>query len=202
MKTTPSFRFPQLAPFAALFLFLVAPWPAHGQTVNKIYAKLSSGTGSWTGPVTVPANRAGWVELQNFSFGTDATTTFPSGGGASPGRAFFRSLVLTKEVDRLTPQMFASLTTGTSVPQSGQASVIVEFVGLYGANETTFLRVELKPVYLTTQKAAPSNGDSIHEDITMVAASVRMTWWPVDSNGVQGTAISSSFNFQTNASTF
>ena len=79
---------------------------SHGQVPITIYARFANGTGVWAGEATDPG-RVGWVKLRTVSFGTAVATS-----GAAPT---FDSVVLAKTVDRITPQIFATLTSGAPI---------------------------------------------------------------------------------------
>src|SRR5262245_12585685 len=101
-----------------LTLLALAFAPLARAQVN-IYVRFLDGTGAWAGESTA-AGRTNWTTLSSVSFGiNNAITIGTSGGGASAGRAAFDSVVLTKLVDRLTPQLLFAIGSGLALNAGG-----------------------------------------------------------------------------------
>ena len=170
------------APLLVLALFLAVA-PSSGNAQLKIYAQFADGTGVWAGESTA-ANRTGWVELDSVSFGTTNTTTLGSGsGGAGGGKAKFDSIELSKAIDRVTPQIFSTLTTGGFV--AGLEGVVtVEFVRQIGGVDRVVFKVEMKAVAFTRQQTSVGDGDDrLVENVTMQCGAMRITYPRLNPDG-------------------
>ena len=183
----------------SLALLLLACVPlAHAQV--NIYARFLDGTGVWAGESTAPG-RTNWTTLSSVSFGVETPITFGTGG---TGRAVFDKVVLTKLVDRLTPQLMSALTSGTAVDAGGaNADVTIEFTKPGAAGAVTFFRLEIKRAFIakTTSAAAASDG-SVSEIVTLVGGAFRYTYWPMLANGNLGTPVVKAWSQLLNNSTF
>ena len=196
--------FPALRRLAALavlgLLLTVGVTRSYAQIT--VYARFANGTGVWVGEST-DAGRTGWVNLRSVTFGSAINVSF-SGGGATVSPPTFDNVVLTKAVDRLTPQIFAALTPGVPINGGpGVADVTIEFVINGAAGPVTFFRVELRRVYFTEQKNAGSGGDDlVLETVTLKNVAFRYTHWVIQPNGSQGASTTSSWSTATNQPTF
>ena len=200
MKTRLTHPLVRLAFAVALLVFAGA---SLCQAQITVYAKFLDGTGVWAGESTAPG-RTGWAELSSLSFGgSNAVTLSGAGGGASVGPHKFDDIVLTKHVDRLSPQIFITLAGGTPLTTGSTADVTFEFVRTAAAGPVTFFRVEYMTAYFKSLKSSSAAGDdSLIENVTLLAGSVRITYWPILANGSQGTPIVRMWNAITNTPTF
>lgn len=194
----PAFR--HVAALAVLGILLTVATPRCLAQV-AIYARFLDGTGVWAGESTTPG-RTGWTDFKSVSFGASIPVTI--GGGGTVGRASFDEIVLTKLVDRLTPQIFANLSTGTPLSAGGaNGDVTIEFVRTVNAIPAVFFRYELKSAFFTKSSSSSAAGDAaLTESVTMLAGAVRYTYWPILPNGTQGTPIVKVWNQVTNTATF
>ena len=188
----------RLAALAVLGILLTAGVArSHAQAIT-IYARFANGTGVWAGEVTDPG-RLGWVKLKSVNFGAAITA---SGGTFSPPT--FDSVVLTKVVDRLTPQIFATLTSATPINGgSGVADVTIDFTRPGPSDAVTFFRIELRLVIMVEQKSASTDGDElVTETVTMKNTAFRYTHWTILANGTQGASVVRSWSTGNNTATF
>lgn len=142
-----------------------------------IFAKFSTGTGNWAGDITRVGSTGEWIELQSISTGASAEVSFTQGGVSAVS---FKPVSIVKPVNKLSPQFFSSLTTGTAVPSQTGGDVIIEFVKTVGTTRQTIMRLELDIVYFTGLDADTSQGsDDVQETLTLVYNAQRLTVWPV-----------------------
>jgi type VI protein secretion system component Hcp len=173
---------------AALFFWLGAAWcPAQ----VTIYAKFLDGTGSWGGPLTNSA-RVGWVTLKDFSMSFGSPAIF---GGAT-NAATFNPAAFSKEVDRLTPQIFYSIASGAALRNSSlPADMTIEFVKNAGAGPVVFLRIEMKLVLFSSlSNSAAEFDDTVQEQIQLKFGALRLTSWPVLTDGTLGPPVIQSWS--------
>ena len=153
-----------------------------------IYAKFDTGTGAWAGTSTA-AGRSAWVELESFSFASENVLTIgATTGGIGSGKVTFEEAELLKQIDRLTPQIFGSLASG-----SHMTDFVVEYVQNTGSGSTpqVVFRAEFKLVGFTSAATQSSAGDSVlKERIKIAYGSMRLTAWPVNPDGTPATASS------------
>ena len=205
MKIQPALR----AIFGTVILLLLcAAAPCQGQVT--IFAKFANGAGSWAGDVTrseLPAgNQTGWVRLDNFAVGFEHAITFPQGGGTSSGAVDLKAATFTKLVDRITPSIFGTLSTGNFLKNDGASTagvLIVEFSKDTPAGPKVITRMEFKTVFFTTQNPSGSTGDDeVRETVQMVYGSTRFTVWTLNGDNTVGTPTVNSWNRLTNTSNF
>ena len=196
MNTLPFPTFRRLAALAVLGLLLTVA-DSRAQVPISIYARFANGTGVWAGEITDPG-RVCWVKLSAVSFGTAVASA-----GAAPT---FESVVLTKTVDRLTPQIFASLTSGAPINGGpGAADVTIDFTrpSIVLSEDVTFFRIELRLVTFADQKTSASQGEEVlTETVTLKNVAFRYTLWTILTNGTQGTSVVRSWSTATNTATF
>ena len=196
MNTLPFPTFRRLAALAVLGLLLTVA-VSRAQVPITIYARFANGTGVWAGEATDPG-RLGWVKLRTVSFGTAVAAS-----GAAPT---FDSVVLNKAVDRITPQIFASLTSGAPINGgSGASDVTIDFTrpGIVVSEDVTFFRIELRLVSFADQKTSAGEGDELLlETVTLKNVAFRYTLWTILPNGTQGTSVVRSWSTATNTATF
>ncbi len=200
MNTHFYFRLRATALAAALLLTLGASL-SHAQI--NLYARFANGNAPWAGD-SIDAGRTGWVNLKSASFGSSIPVTIGGGGGTTYGNATFDSVVLTKAVNRLTPQIFASLASGLAINGGpGVADVTLDFVKTGSAGPVTFFRVELRLASFTQQKTTSSEGDSaLDESVTLKNAAFRYTFWTILPNGTQGASQVQAWSLVNNTATF
>ena len=167
-----------------------------------IYAKFLNGASPWNGESTAQG-RTGWAELDSISLGASTPVTIGSAtGGAGAGKLVFDPIVISKVVDRLTPQIFANMASGQALTGQTNGDLTIEFVKNVGATPTVFFRVEMKLVFFTSTGSATADGDNtVHENIKMLCGAQRVTVVPIV-GGTPQTPIVKSWSQVLNNSTF
>lgn len=180
----------------AAVLLLLTLGASLGRAQVTIYARFLNGTGVWAGESTAPG-RTGWAELKSVSFGAYSEPTAGGGGGR---RASFENITLSKNVDRLSPQIFSSVTQGTRLSSGG---VTIEFVRTAAAGPVTFFRLELRDPLITQTSSSAAAGDgNILERLVINTDAMRYTHWPILANGSQGTPVVFAFDLAVGAPGF
>jgi type VI protein secretion system component Hcp len=182
--------------FCGLLVGLLSASAAFAQL--KIYAKFENGTNEWAG-TSLASGRSNWVELEGLSLSSSNTVSFGSAGpGASVGKVNFEDALFVKSVDRLTPQIFLSLAQGSTLE-----NLVVEFVSTLGPNPAVVFRVEFKLVAFTSLSTDSADGESqLRENVKFAYGAMRLTHWPINSNGTLGTPVTRAWNRVRNNSTF
>ncbi len=145
-----------------------------------IYAKFLNGLTPWNGESTAQG-RTGWAELESISLGAATPVTIgAAAGGAGVGKLEFDPIAISKVVDRLTPQIFATMASGQSLHGQTNGDLTIEFVKPVGGTPTVFFRVELKLVFFVSSASATTVGDdTVRENIKMVCGAQRITTVPI-----------------------
>ena len=198
MNTLPFPAFRRLAALAALVFLLTAAAP-RGLAQVTIYAKFLDGLGNWAGESTDPG-RTGWAKLDSIAL----SFTNPTVIGGAPGPVVFNPGALTKAVDRLTPQIFANLASGSFLRNATlPADLTIEFVKQGVAGPVVYFRVELKLVLFSSQKTDAATGDeSVRENVEIQFGATKVTTWPILGNGTLGPPKIQSWSRVFNNSTF
>ena len=183
MNTHSSSAFRRLVALALLGVFLTVGASLCEAQVT-IYAKFLDGAAVWAGESTDPG-RSGWAKLDSFSF----SFTNPSVVGGSSAPVVFNPGAFSKPVDRLTPQIFANLASGTPLRNAAlPADLIVEFVKTGAAGPVVIFRVEMKLVVFSSQGTATATADlTVQENLQLQFGAVRITNYPILPSGLQGT---------------
>ena len=179
-------QFPLTLAAAIAFLFIGSA----AQAQITIYAKFLDGAGNWAGELT--GGRQGWTALES------AVVSFsnPTAIGGATAPVNFNPVILSKAVNKLTPQIFASTVLGTAVRNlTLPADLTLEYVTEGPAGPVVFFRVEMRYLIFTSQKTATSTGsDAMQEDVEIQFGSVRLTSWPISPAGTQGTPKTDTWN--------
>lgn len=201
MKTL---RFTSLFRLAVLTVFGVLTFWCVPQTSAQvtIYAKFLNGATPWNGESTA-AGRTGWAELESISLGAATPVTIGSAtGGAGAGKLAFDPIAISKVVDRLTPQIFASMASGQNLSGQTNGDLTIEFVRPVGGTPTVFFRVELKLVFFVSSASTTTVGDvTVRENIKMLCGAQRITTVPIV-GGIPQTPVVRSWSQVLNNSTF
>lgn len=193
------FAFPFTSCLGAIALLLMLSGQA-AQAQIKIYAQFGPNSGVWAGELT--GNRAGWAELKSISFGSLNDLVIGTTGGAGAGKATFQKVTISKVVDRLTPQFFATLTSGATINTGGV--VTVEFTRQIGGHERTFFKLEMKLVVVSEISTAASDGDDeLRENVSLLCGAIRVTNSTYDPEGtLVGNPIAREWSVVKNNATF
>ena len=107
-------------------------------------------------------------------------------------------------MDRLTPQIFTNLASGTALRNAAlPADLIIEFVKDAGAGPVVFFRVEMKLVFFTSQSTTTTtNDETVQENIQLQYGAVRITTAQILANGTLSPPRIQSWNRVRNTSAF
>jgi len=129
---------------------------------------------------TTEKNHSEWIDVLSFSHSMEnAVSTSSSGGSRSVGKAFLTDLVITKTLDKSSPLIAKSLTSGSIIPS-------VELHLTNGAG-VIYLKYELEKVIISSYSM--SGGDSDYrptESISLNYAKIKMIYSEITSSGQKG----------------
>jgi type VI secretion system secreted protein Hcp len=131
-----------------------------------------------------------WLDIESFSWGVSQTGTMGMGTGGGAGKAHGQDIVISKRVDRATPNLFASITTGNHFDK---ATIEVRKAG---GSQMVYYQIVLEHVFVTSLNNA-GGGDLISESFSLNFASMALTYYPQADQGSQEGAVEAKYNYST-----
>jgi len=125
-----------------------------------------------------------WVEIQSWSFGVTAESSWTKGGGASVGKPNPGPFAMTANLSKVSPTLYSYITQGNAIP-----SVTLAVAKTTGNGTTTdFYTIKLEGVFLTGAKTGGSSSDGGQptESFTMVFKTATWSYATIDAKGVVG----------------
>jgi type VI secretion system secreted protein Hcp len=135
-----------------------------------------------------------WIELQGWSFGVTAESSWSKGGGASVGKPVAGPAAVTASLSKASPVLYSYLSQGKVIPS---ATLAVSRT-TSSSSATDYYTVKLENVYLTSAKTGGATGDGglPAESITMVYKTANWSYSVLDSKGaVSGKPVSFTYDF-------
>ena len=132
---------------------------------------------------------ADWIEVDSFDLGVSRPG---ASGGEKTGAALadFRSVQVTKKVDKSTPGLFLSVATGKVYPS---ATLDVCASGTSGAS--CFFQIGLKNVSVgSAETSASVSDDRPHESVSLNFEKITCTYTPMSKDGKSGSDISTGWS--------
>ncbi len=135
------------------------------------------------GDVTA-ANWKNSIEVLSFSFG--AASPHDVATGMATGKVQFSPFVVTKQIDKSSPQLFQALTTGENLPDVKLSLVGTDKTG----KDLAYYTVTLTNAVITgiTDSYSPSDGMPPHEEVSFAYQKIQVEY----AGGAVATADSSS----------
>ena len=144
---------------------------------------------------SIDAKRANWIDITSISFGVSNALP-PSGTGSSVGKA--ADFIITKKLDRSSPQLFLNSLTGAAVP-----TVILEFTGAStSSTNPVFYRITLENVVVKKidSTGIPAGTDTRpNESVSLGFEKIKLEYYYQDSKGGMTAVPAVTWNFTTNA---
>ena len=122
-----------------------------------------------------------WIELQSWSFGVTAESSWTKGGGASVGKPNPGPFAMTATLSKVSPTLYSYIAQGKPIPTATLA--VTRSTG--GSAAVDYYTVKLEGVYLTSAKTAGATADAglPSESFTMVYKTVTWSYSSLDSKG-------------------
>lgn len=149
-----------------------------------LYLKLDGVTGE-----SVDSKHEGEMELASWSWSIASRGFFDSGKGGARGKAVVGDLVLTKQVDQSSPQLWKRCQEGTHI-ETGQVTSYK--AGGDGAR-VPYIKIELKGIFVSSVQPAGS-GDMAHEQVVLNFKQYRYVYTIQDDKGGTGKEVESAWN--------
>ncbi len=131
--------------------------------------------GQKQGVINGDATAAGWensIEVLAFSFG--ASSPRDAGSGMATGKTQFQPFVVTKRIDKSSPQLFQALTTGENLPDVKLSLVGTDRTG----KDLAYYTVTLTNAAITgiTDTYDPSDGLPPHEAVSFTYQKIQVQY--------------------------
>jgi type VI secretion system secreted protein Hcp len=136
------------------------------------------------------------IALSAVEFGVENTATIgTASGGAGAGKAKFRVLKVSKQVDSASPSLFKALVTGAHFTQ---AKIFVRRAG--GTTPVDYATYQFGLVYVTDiDVSGSSGGDALEETVTLAYGAMQMTYSPLTATGAADKQQVATWNQVTNS---
>ncbi len=135
-----------------------------------------------------------WIDLQSWSFGLTADSSWTKGGGASVGKPNPGPMAITFTLNKASPTLYSTLSSGKVISSATLAAAKNTSAG----STTDFYTIKLEGVYLTSAKTGGSSGDIAGpvETFTMIYRSAVWSYSTLDSKGtVSGKPVTFGWDF-------
>lgn len=140
-----------------------------------------------------------WIELKGYHFGIENTVNISSSsGGAGAGKAKLEELIVTKQVDQLSPALLQICGLGGHFDE---VKLVVRKSGAEaGKSGGTYLTYTFKMVAVSSVKWTTSNADDVAEEhVTFAYAAMQIEYRPSAKGGSLGTPIVGAWSTTQNA---
>jgi type VI secretion system secreted protein Hcp len=137
-----------------------------------------------------------WIELDSYSHGVaQAHSGASRTGGRTGGRADFEDFIITKTLDKATPDLNMYCCNGKHIPK-----IEVELC-LATEDKHTFMKYEMEDVIVASVSAGGSS-ESIEtkplETVTFAYGKFKWEYTPIDHTGMAGAATDRKWNLELN----
>jgi type VI secretion system secreted protein Hcp len=164
---------------AAAFSMLVS-----AQAAFDVFVKLVPQNGTIVGDSKDPRYRGaeGWFEISSFEFGIENTINIGSvTGGGGAGKASFQKLVISKQVDQVSPKIFKVVGTGAHF---NSATIAIRKAGLQSGTGEAYLVYDLNLVFASSQKWSGASGDDVpKETVSFQFGAAKITYFKQSQTG-------------------
>ncbi len=158
---------------------------------GDMFIKFEGGSVEIKGEATAKGHED-WLDIESLSWGVSQTGTFGMGGGGGAGKATPHDVVFSRRVDRATPNLYKSITTGNHIDK---ATIEVRKAG---GEQIVYYQIVLEKV-LVTSVSNSAGGDFISESFSLNFAVFAITYYPQADAGSQEGAVEASYDFSAQA---
>lgn len=139
------------------------------------------------------------IELKGYHFGIENTLNISSSsGGAGAGKARFEELIVTKQVDQLSPALFSVCALGGHFEE---VKLVLRKSGAEaGKTAVPYLTYTFKMVAVSSVKWTTSNADDVAEEhVTLAFGAMQIEYRPSNKSGALGAPIAAAWSTSKNA---
>lgn len=135
------------------------------------------------------------IEISKWGWGMSQTGSMHSGSGGGAGKVEIQNLVLSKDLDKSSPNLMMACSTGKHYPE---ARLVVRKAG--GGNAVEYLVITMKEVMVTSyQTDAVTTSDVLTEVIGLNFAMIDVSYQPQKADGGKdGGAVKYGWNIRQN----
>lgn len=127
---------------------------------------------------TQQEGKSGWIELQSWSIGGHNSSTFGSGTGGGKAKGIANDLVVSKFLDKATPNIQLYCLTGKHV-----AKVVLEARKAAGESKLTYLTYTLTNCYITSVSDSGGSDGTAMESLSITYEKIEGKYQPQDKAG-------------------
>jgi type VI secretion system secreted protein Hcp len=121
------------------------------------------------------------IDIMAWSWGVQQAGTFGGGGGGGAGKASFQDLTVTKSLDKSSPLLYESCSTGKHI----KSAVLV--CRKAGGKQEEYMKVTLSDVLISSVNLGGSGGDLIPvEHVSINYAKIEVVYKEQTATGVAG----------------
>ena len=132
--------------------------------------------------------KKGWIEAESMSHQISQSGTMHVGGGGGSGKAQVGDMMLVKNIDRTTPELYLRCANGKHLDE-----VIILFTRRQGQQYQTYMEYRLGKVLVSSVGAEATKGKFATEVVTLNFAKISLKYY-----SYQGEPIEKSWNIETN----
>ncbi len=168
------------------------------QATGNVFLKVDVNSGPQVTGESTDSKHSGWIEIMSMQAGisTPVTLGSSSGGGISAGKATASDLIVTKYLDRASPQLFLGCAMGTRYP-----TVTLELTNSnQDGTPITYYKITLNNV-IVSSLGTSSGGDRPMESVSLSYERITTDYYMQDSKGGFPTTptTTATWNFATNS---
>lgn len=135
------------------------------------------------------------IDVISWSWGLMNSGTMHIGGGGGAGKVSIQDLTVTKYVDKATPNMIDSCTTGKHFPNA-----VLYCRKASGDSPIEYLKIRMEDVLITNISHGGSDGEErLTENVTLNFAKVEVAYTEQKPDGSAGPEVVQGWNIEENA---
>jgi type VI secretion system Hcp family effector len=137
---------------------------------------------------------ADWCELEGFSQSASQPVSASSGtGGRTCAGVQVGDIVLTKMIDKASPDLFSAVCKGTHLDK-----VEVECILSAGDSRHVYLKYLLEDVIISGYSISGNPGQKAMENLSLNVGKITVSYTPIDQKGGAGAEVSRGWDCETN----
>jgi len=135
-----------------------------------------------------------WINLESWSWGATQTAT-GSGGGGGAGKVSVDSFSFGKTVDKSSPKLFESLTSGKHIKN---ATIELCIHSEEGTRSLCYLTIQLSDIIVSSYQIGGSGGDVPTDQFSLNFAKIEFEYKPQNSDGTLDSPIKAGYDVKAN----
>ncbi len=164
---------------------------AHAQNGSQFFVKVQGVAGE-----SAQSGHENEIDVFSFKLGVSQKGITDFGGGAGAGKAMFLPVLIHKNVDISSPQLFLACTTGKHIPK-----VELKAARLLGETLTDYLVITLTDVIISSinHESADASGDTtVLESVSLNFTKIEISYRKQNAMGGLDEAVKTGFDLKAN----